>query len=292
MIRDLQLAAIVAEGAERRLLRIPMTQELQTQLSEQWSDQLDAFNDDVEEVDFDPGFIADEHHRFKVNDFVTPEWLSPHNSRSIIALERLDQHENQLERVRGIAGFAQVDGREVVLFQNFTRSHIIEPGRFMFIENGTFQSATRRGLTLAERLAAVLYVDDKRLVFANFRSANVILPLADLYREASEEEVREILAHDKLAAEDLASTVANPSQWARKHFAMLRDSTVLDDYTPAQLRNRARKVGVTIRVQAGKLVFPADKTEAKRLLQFLSEELFRGAITDTLYATNSKRAAE
>lgn len=292
MIRDLQLAAIVAEGAERRLLRIPMTQELQVQLSEQWSDQLDAFNDDVEEVDFDPGFIADEHHRFKVDDFVTPDWLSTHNSRNINALQRLDQHEDQLERVRGIAGFAQINGREVVLFQNFTRSHIIEPGRFMFIENGTFQSAARRGLTLADRLAAVLYVDDRRLVFANFRSANVLLPLADLYREASEEEVREVLAHDKLAPEDLASTVANPSQWARKHFAMLRDSTVLDDYTPAQLRNRARKVGVTIRVQAGKVVFPADKTEAKKLLQFLSEELFRGAITDTLYATNSKRAAE
>jgi hypothetical protein len=292
MIRDLQLAAIVAEGAERRLLRIPMTQELQRQLSEQWSAQFDVFNDDVEEVDFDPGFIADEHHRFKVSNFEIPAWLSPFNSRNIGTLDQLDRHEDQLERVRGIAGFAQVDGREVVLFQNFTRSHIIEPGRFMFIENGTFHSASRRGITLADRLTAVLYVADRRLVFANFRATNVILPLADLYREASEEEVREVLSHDKLAPEDLDVTAANPSQWARKHFAMLRDSTVLEDYTPAQLRNRGKKVGVTIRVQAGKIVFPTDKAEAKKLLQFLSEELFRGAITDTLYATNSKRAAE
>lgn len=292
MIRDLQLTAIVAEGAERRLLRIPMTQQLQGQLSEQWSAQYDAFNNDVEEVAFDPGFIADDHHRFKVEDFEIPPWLSPYNSRNIDTLEPLDRHADQLERVRGIAGFARVGQQEVVLFQNFTRSHIIEPGRFMFIQNGTFQSAAQRGLTLADRLTAVLYVADRRLVFANFRSANVILPLADLYREASEEEVREVLAHDTLAPEDLNATAANPSQWARKHFAMLRDSTVLDDYTPRQLQTRGRKVGVTIRVQAGKVVFPSDKTEAKKLLQFLSEELFRGVITDRLFTTNSKRVAE
>lgn len=292
MIRDIQLAAIVAEDAERQLLRIPMTQQLQGQLSNQWSAQYAAFKNDVEEVAFDPGFIADEYHRFKVDDFVIPDWLSPHNSRNINALERLDRHEDRLERVRGIAGFARVNGHEVVLFQNFTRSHIIEPGRFLFIENGTFQSAARRGLTLADRLTAVLYVADRRLVFANFRSANVILPLAALYREASEEEVRKVLSHEMLAPENLDATAANPSQWARKHFAMLRDSTVLDDYTPRQLQTRGRKVGVTIRVQAGKVVFPEDKGEAKKLLQFLSEELFRGVITDRLFATNSKRAAE
>ena len=31
---------------------------------------------------------------------------------------------------------------------------------------------------------------------------------------------------------------------------------------------------------------------AKKLLQFLNEELFRGAITETLYETNSKREAD
>jgi hypothetical protein len=292
MIRDIQLAAVVAEGAERRLLRIPMTQQLQGQLSAQWSAQFDAFNADVEEVDFDPGFIADEHHRFKVSNFEIPAWLTPFHSQNIGTLDPLDPHEHQLDRVRGIAGFAKTDGRELVLFQNFTRSHIIEPGRFMFIEKGTFQSTAQRGITLADRLTAVLHVADRRLVFANFRSANVILPLADLYREASEEEVREVLGHDKLAPEDLNATASNPSQWARKHFAMLRSSTVLDDYTSAELLNRGKKVGVTIRVKAGKIVFPADKAEAKKLLQFLTEELFRGAVTDTLYATNSKRAAE
>ena len=39
-----------------------------------------------------------------------------------------------------------------------------------------------------------------------------------------------------------------------------------------------------------KIVFPTDKSESKKLLQFFNEE--RGAITDTLYETNSKRKAD
>ena len=42
----------------------------------------------------------------------------------------------------------------------------------------------------------------------------------------------------------------------------------------------------------GKIVFPSDKSAVKKILQFLNEELFRGAITETLYETNSKRQAD
>lgn len=49
---------------------------------------------------------------------------------------------------------------------------------------------------------------------------------------------------------------------------------------------------VDIQVAEDKIVFPADKAAAKRLLLFLNEELFRGAITDQVYETNSKRVAD
>lgn len=291
MIQDLQLAALVAEGSKRHLLRIPLTQPLQEQLGAQWHHQYELFCDDVEEVDFDPGFTPDDHHRFKVDEFTLPDWLESVHSRNINELQPLNRHEDTLDRVKGIVGFAEIDGEEVILFQNFSRSHIIEPGRFLLLAAGSYISSEHRGLTLSNRLAAVLYVADSRLLFCNFRAANVILPLAHLYREASEDEVREVLSHERLAPVNLEALASNPSQWFRKHIAMLRDSTVLDDFSAQQLRARARNVGVAVTVRNGKLVFPSDKDSAKRLLQFLSEELFRGAITNTLYATNSKRAA-
>lgn len=292
MIQDLQLAAIVAIGSERHLFRVPMTQQLQEQLGRQWHEQYTLLCEDVEEVDFDPGFLADDHHIFKLDGFNLPTWLEPYNGRNISTLEPLSQHEDTLDRIKGFAGFAQLDGKDVILFQHFSRSRLIEPGRFIFLRRGTYISSTSRGLTLSDRLTAVFHAEESRLLFCNFRSANAILSLADFYREASEAEIRDVLSHDRLAPVNIDALASKPSQWFRKHFAMLRDSTVLDDYTPNELRGRARKVGVTIQVRNGRLVFPSDKNSAKRLLQFLTEELFRGVITDNLYATNSKRAAE
>ena len=73
---------------------------------------------------------------------------------------------------------------------------------------------------------------------------------------------------------------------------MLRDSGLLDRYSARDIRAQARGYDIDILVRNGRIVFPAAKAEAKRLLQFLNEELFRGAITATLYETNSKREAD
>ena len=75
----------------------------------------------------------------------------------------------------------------------------------------------------------------------------------------------------------------------RKRFAMLRQSRVLDQYSASDIKQRSRNYDVDIQISKGKIVFPAESAAAKKLLQFLNEEIFRGAITETLYETNSKR---
>ena len=73
---------------------------------------------------------------------------------------------------------------------------------------------------------------------------------------------------------------------------MLRVSGVLDTFSAKEIQARSKGYDVAIRLSKGKIVFPADKPAAKKLLQFLNEELFRGAITNTLFETNSKREAD
>ena len=70
---------------------------------------------------------------------------------------------------------------------------------------------------------------------------------------------------------------------------MLKDSGVLDKFSAKEIKSRSKGYDVSITIQKGKIGFPADKSASKKLLQFLNEELFRGAITETLYETNSKR---
>jgi len=133
---------------------------------------------------------------------------------------------------------------------------------------------------------------DSKLLFHNFRSVNTFLPLADFYEEASEQQIKEVLGHRLLAPEDADALATDSNQWFRKRFAMLRDSGILDTYSARQIEARSKGYDVEIKVSKGRIVFPADRPAAKKLLQFLNEELFRGAITETLYETNSKREAD
>lgn len=293
MLHNFQLAAIVKQGAQVQLQRIPMHQALQQTLATTWQAQLDAFLDEAHEIEFDAGYLPEEHERFALHDFEPPEWLADETSATIGDLDPINQDEAFIAAVKGIAGFARDEsGNELVLFQNFSRSHVIRPGTFLLLRDGTYETTERPGLTLDTKLAAVFFATEQKLLFRNFRTVNTFLPLGNFYEEASEGQIREVLAHDKLAPVNVDAIANESNQWFRKRFAMLRDSGVLDEYSAKQIKARSKGYDVEIHVQKGRIVFPEDRPSAKKLLQFLNEELFRGAITATLYETNSKREAD
>ena len=292
MLENFQLVAIVKQGGQTRLVRIPMHQALQDELATSWNVQHEAFVDDVDEIEFNAGYQPEAHERFILPDFALPDWLATEDSQSVADLDAITDDDALLDTTKGVAAFARKDGTEIILFQNFSRSHVIRPGRFLFLQNNTYESTQRPGLTLDNKLSAVYRLDDQTLLFHNFRTVNTFLPLADFYQEASEEKIRDVLGHELLEPEDEDALAVNANQWFRKRFAMLGDSGVLDNYTAEQIREHSEGYEVDVAVQDGKISFPADKREAKRLLQFLNEEIFRGAITETLYETNSKREAD
>ena len=43
-----------------------------------------------------------------------------------------------------------------------------------------------------------------------------------------------------------------------------------------QIQSRSKGYDISIQILKGKIVFPSDKLSAKKLLQFLNEELYRG----------------
>jgi hypothetical protein len=293
MLENFQLAAIVRQGGQTRLLSIPLHQGLQATLAASWQTQLDAFIADVQEIDFNAGYQPEEHERFHLPGFELPDWLANESSQSAPGLDAITQDDALMDEIKGIVGFARnAQGEELILFQNFSRSHVIRPGRFLFLRNNTYETTQRAGLTLDAKLSAVYIRAEGKMVFHSFRTVNTFLPLAEFYKEASEHEIREVLGHDLLAPEDVDALATNANQWFRKRFAMLQDSGVLDEYSARQIKQRSNGYDIKIHLSKGKIVFPADKPAAKKLLQFLNEELFRGPITETLYETNSKREAD
>lgn len=293
MLNNFQLAAIVKQGAQFRLLQIPLHQGLQQTLAETWQVQYDAFTEDIQEIAFNAGYQPEQHECFSLTDFALPEWMANETSQTVPDLDPINNNEALIGSIRGIVALARdEDGNEVLLFQNSSRSHVIEPGRFLFLQNNTYHTAQRPGLTLDGKLSAVYLPAESKLLFRSFRTVNTFLPLADFYEEASEHEIREVLEHERLAPENVEALAVNANQWFRKRFAMLRDSGVLDTYSAKAIQTRSKGYDVEIHVSKGKIVFPVDKSAAKKLLQFLNEELFRGPITETLYETNSKREAD
>lgn len=293
MLENLQLAAIIKQGAEMVLRRIPLHQGLQDTLAANWEAEYVAFMADIEEIDFNAGYQPEEHERFRLEGYELPAWLAGEDSQTVPELDAITKDDSLLDATKGIVAFARnEDGDELVLFQNFSRGHVIRPGRFLFLQNDTYKTADRPGLTLDSKLSAAYLPSDSRLLFNNFRMVNTFLPLADFYEEASEQEIKDVLGHQLLASEDADALAADANQWFRKRFAMLRDSGVLDAYSAKQIQSRSKGYDVAIQIAKGKIVFPAEKAAAKKLLQFLNEELFRGAITETLFETNSKREAD
>lgn len=293
MLENFQLAAIVKTGGVMRLFRIPLHQELQTTLAARWGEQYAGFLDNTTEVDFDAGYNPEKDERFRLNEYELPEWLRKESSLTVQNLDAVSTNVHFIDFIKSMVAFARNEqSQEVILFQRFSRSHMIKPGSFLFLQNDTYETVQRPGLTLDDKLSALYVPAQRRLLFHNFRTTNSFLPLADFYEEASEQEIREVLKHERLAPEDSETLAVDANQWFRKRFAMLRDSKILDKHTAKQLKARSKGYEVNVQVKASKIVFPADKAEAKRLLQFLNEELFRGPITETLYETNSKREAD
>lgn len=293
MLENFQLAAITRKGSETQLLRIPLHRRLQDALASGWQQQYDRFMTDIDEIDFNAGYQPEEHERFCLQNYEPPDWLAGEDSQSVPDLDAITRDDTALDSIRGIVAFARNDdAEELMLFQNFSRSHVIQPGGFLFLRNDTYTTNERPGLTLDAKLSAVYLPTESKLLLHNFRTVNTFLPLADLYEEASEQQIREVLEHKLLAPEDADALATGANQWFRKRFAMLRDSGVLDAYSAKTIQASAKGYDLTIQISKGKIVFPAEKTAAKKLLQFLNEELFRGAITETLFETNSKREAD
>lgn len=293
MLTNFQLAAIVGKGDGLQVLRIPMNQQLQQKLARSWAKQLDEFSNGVQEVRFNAGYQTEEHERFVIGNYEIPPWLAGVSSTNAASVDIIGSSAEMLASIVGVIGFARdASGAEVVLFQNFNRSHVIAPGRFLLLRGGTYETTEQPGLQLESRLSAVYMPRDGKLLFRNFRSVNTFLPLAEFFEEASEAQIRDVLCHARLAPVSIEALAIDASQWFRKRFAMLRASGVLDQYTPNDIKKRASGYDVEVKISKGRIVFPEEKAAAKKLLQFLNEEIFRGAITEILYETNSKRQAD
>jgi hypothetical protein len=147
------------------------------------------------------------------------------------------------------------------------------------------------GLTLDEKLAADFQEGD--LLFRSYFLVNRFLDVKEYFKEATDEEIVEVVRHPALIAEKRGSVDQHGRFMDAQTIAALQASGILDQITARRTANKAEKYGVEIVVKKknGKdaILFPTDKRKAKQLLTFLNEGFYQGELTDRLYQTNSQR---
>ena len=292
MYKDFELAAIIGKDADKELRYISLSRERQDTLKKEWKAQYNSFVDDKDIVNFDPSYVPDKHELFCLRGFKLPSWLAEENSASISDFERIQNNERQISLIKGIAAFVQNEtDEEFILFQRFMPAQVIRPSLSLKWDLNTFSKMDGPAFMLANYLSAVYHPGERKLLFHSFYNANIFLSLSDYFKEASEQDIREILSHKRLAPENVNALAIDANQQFRKRFAILKRSGILDKFTPIDIRWRSKEYDISIQLSADneKIVFPSDKSAAKKLLQFLNDEIFRGPITGDLYETNSRK---
>lgn len=293
MLTSFHLGAIAKRGNSFSIRRVPLAQNIQTELQQEWSSQYNSFSQRSTDVEFSLGYGLEDDQVFLLEDFPAPPWLLHPTTVEFPDINKLETGASSLREVRGLAGFtSHSEHGPLILFQNFTASRVIRPRSYLILTSDTFSSTDNSVIRLDTQLSAVYRMSTRQLRMLNYRVVNTFLPLDENFREATANEIRQVLQHPSLRTSDADKWASEDSQWFRKRFAMLKTSTVLDDYSVEVLRERGGVHSVDVDVVDGRIEFPDDKPSAKKLLQLLTEELFLGAISGDLYETNSKKKAD
>lgn len=275
-----------------RIIRFPMSQDLQEEVRSVFARQLEAFLSGIEEeVPFDGRYVPEQDQLLVINEFVDVDGMLDAVANPL-AIEQFNPQTHSLEHVKALFTGVQENGHLRVLIQQFENRRLIATkGLAIFFSGNTFQKMNDAGLTLDSKLLAVL--DGTTIKFQSFHFLRRIFDLSDYFNEATSDEVTSFATHDKLFVNDVNAFVENASPLVRKKIAFIRQSGVLDNFTSEQIVAAAQTFNLAFETtEDGRIVLPNNKTDLRRLLRFLDEDYYESPLSQTHFVTNSKRVAD
>ena len=179
-----------------------------------------------------------------------------------------------------------------IAFQKFKKAQLLVSGKRILIFNGNvYQSAGENGLSIPTEYLTAIYVDGE-LKFTSPHWTNQIFSLAEYYKEATQEEVNQFAEMPCLSIADKQKFNSNVEvKWYRKRIAFIKNSGILEHYTPSDIQSAGKDLGIEVSIEDNKIVLPDEKQELRKLLAFLAEDTYKGIFTQNIYNTNSKTSS-
>lgn len=278
--------------SETRILRIPVTNELQVELSQFFYKQEKEFLTEIsDEIKFDGKYRPDDNELLVIEDFDPIDNLA-HSIQNPLSYAELTASEHAIDFIRGIYTGYVCDNDVRILIQVFDRRRVISPKGFsIFHTNSTFKKFDGSGFTLDNKLTAIMH--GKKLKFSSFHFVRQIFDMSAYYLEATNQDITDFSKLPSVQIEDQDAFIDACDTWVRRKIGTIMQSGVLDTSTPQQISLSAKHFSIDIKTNgpenAEKIVFPTDRAELKKLLRFLDEDYYQSPLTSNKYLSNSKR---
>jgi len=282
------LLAICKQQAGLIVKRVKVTREVQTQLGEIFLEQERSFREGIEEeIQFDGGWNPDPDQLLYASLTSEASDVLKASQENIVSMPIVNARAFSHEGIRGLAVLLKTSDTPRLLLQGFNARQLLERRFNLFLDGDTFKRLTEPAFSIATSLAGI--IEDDRIKFRQFSQIKLIFDLVNLYKEATEPELDSFCEHNQLEFSDAAAFKKGADQTMRKLVHAISEKETLSNFTPQTIAAAAKKEGFVIKVHKSKLVVPETKADAKVLLQFLDNGLYRGPLGGDTFITNSKR---
>jgi len=290
MTMPLNFFALIKEGNNTYVNRIALGNNLQSELSDMFVEQRQAFvNDDVEVIAFDGQYKPEHDEILAIGGFELPQ-IFKEAIDSPMTLEPLHFNEETNGKIVAIFSGLKEGESYKVMAQLFEGTRLIKPNlmNIVFGANDEFQKLEHFGMTLDCKLTA--YYADNQLHFKSYHFTRRIFDLTSHYREATNQEVIALANHEHFAPVEQDSFIAMADHVVRQTIARIQRNNVLGEFTVSELNAKAGEVNLDLNVNEDqKIVLPDSKRELKLVLSFFDDQLYLGPISGQKRVSNSSK---
>ena len=282
----MNLFAITEINNEEAICRIPLSQAVQTEINNQFSQLAIGFFNEKEIIPFDGNYNPGNDELFEITDFPISQEIID-TATNNLNYDVLDV-QNMEGKIKAVFATHVENGRIQIYFQVFdTRKIIANRGIPLFNNNGTYSRFENKGIVILNKLTLVYRGGN--IYFNSYFNARRVVPLSDYYIEATNVDVDQFSAGNILNFEDQIGFSEDLNSNLRKKIKSIQQRGVLENLTIQDLQNQANQFGINFDYDNGQVSVPRDKNYVKRLIKFLDEDYFITPLTNRRCVTNSKR---
>jgi len=125
--------------------------------------------------------------------------------------------------------------------------------------------------------------------FKTFGVLKQIFDMFEVYREATNQDIRDFSELENIQIEDVDALCASANRTARKLIFSVSRSGILQQKTTAEIRDSAAAMEIPVEIENDKLVIPTAGPELTRVLKFLDHSIYRSPLTNERWLANSRR---